>query len=167
MCVLTYIHEIPAIYLIEQRLGRPCPMIWTSLDRFRDAGLLLMRLGLGTLFITIHGGRKLLGGPERWEAAGEAIQYFGISFLPVMWGFLAGIFELVGGLFLLLGLLFRPATLMILVVMIVAATSQFVEGTGSPYWPVEIGIVMIALFFVGPGAYSLDERFKRRSRVGF
>lgn len=142
-------------------------MIWMSLDRFRDFGLLLLRLGLGGMFIVVHGGRQLAGGPERWERVGEAMQSFGVYVLPMMWGFAAGAFEFVGGILLVLGLLFRPATLMILSVMVVATVSEFQNPTGTPYWPLEIGIVMIALFFVGPGRFALDERFSRPRSLRF
>ncbi len=142
-------------------------MIWTSLDRFRNFGLLLLRIGLGGMYIVFHGGRKLAGGPDLWEQVGEAMTHFGIDFLPMMWGFTAGAFELIGGILIVLGLLFRPAVLMILSVMIVAAQAEMMNPSGTPLWPIEMGIVMIGLFFIGPGSFAIDERFKARPRLRF
>lgn len=143
------------------------PMIWTSLDRFRNFGLLLLRIGIGGMYIVIHGGRKLAGGPELWENVGGAMSNFGIDFLPMMWGFAAGAIELIGGILIVLGLLFRPAVLMILSVMIVAAQAELLNPAGTPFWPIEMGIVMIGLFFIGPGSFAVDERFKARSRLRY
>ena len=38
---------------------------WSFLDRYRDLGLLVMRVGLGLSFMA-HGWPKLVGGPETW-----------------------------------------------------------------------------------------------------
>ncbi len=41
-------------------------MILRSLTRYRDAGLLILRIGIGIMFL-YHGAPKLIGGPEKWE----------------------------------------------------------------------------------------------------
>ena len=38
-----------------------------------DVGLLIMRIGLGLCFVTLHGGPKLLAGPEKWTMIGGAM----------------------------------------------------------------------------------------------
>ena len=81
--------------------------ILSSLSKYSDLGLLIIRLGLGIMFI-MHGYPKLTGGPEMWEKIGGAMGNVGINFLPVFWGFLAAFAEAVGGLLFALGLLFRP-----------------------------------------------------------
>ena len=75
--------------------------IW---DRFRDVGLLILRLGFGFGFVWYHGGPKLLGGPERWTGTGDAIANFGLGGGFVFWGFLAALAEGLGGLLFALGL---------------------------------------------------------------
>lgn len=127
------------------------------LGRFRDEGLLLLRLGLGGMFL-LHGGPKLIGGPEKWEAVGRAVTYLGIDGGFAAWGFLAGLGEFAGGLALILGAWFRPACLLLTGIMAVAATSHFGRGEGlmGASHAVELGIVFCALALVGPGRFSLD-----------
>jgi uncharacterized membrane protein YphA (DoxX/SURF4 family) len=49
-----------------------------------------------------------------------------------------------------------PSSLMILLVMIPAAAMHIAGGHGAKaFYPIEIGVVMIALILTGPGRYSL------------
>lgn len=48
----------------------------------RDAGILVLRLGFGIMFM-FHGFPKILGGTEEWEKAGADMHTLGINFLPV------------------------------------------------------------------------------------
>ena len=59
-----------------------------SLERWRDHGLVLLRVGLGAMMIG-HGWPKIVDGPERWERLGAAMGTFGIDFTPAFWGFMA------------------------------------------------------------------------------
>src|SRR5690606_4128387 len=95
----------------------------SSLSKFRNTGLLLIRIGLGIMFI-MHGYPKLLGGPERWEGVGSAMGNIGITFLPIMWGLLAALAETVGGVCFLLGLFFRPMAIALAFTMFIAAISH-------------------------------------------
>lgn len=132
-------------------------MIWTSLSRYRDFGLLILRVGLGIFFI-LHGWPKLLGGPERWEELGNAMGNLGVTFFPVLWGFLAMAAELLGGLLLILGFLFRPACLLLFFTMIIA-TLYLLPGGDLSQWshPAKMAVVFAALLFIGPGRFSLDK----------
>ncbi|MCB9234705.1 MAG: DoxX family protein [Bacteroidia bacterium] len=127
----------------------------------RDFGLLIMRLGLGALFV-MFGYPKLFGGPDTWARLGKAMSHIGIDFLPHFWGFMAGFTELVGGVLIGLGLLFRPALTLLIVTMVVAAASHFGkgEGIGGASHAIEAGIVFISLFLIGPGKFSLDKQLK-------
>lgn len=143
-------------------------MLLHALDRYRDAGLLILRVGIGLAFALGHGGPKLFGGPERWRGVGGAAANVGLDFAPVFWGFMAAFAEFGGGILLILGLLFRPAAFLLLCTMIVAAVSHATGAIpGSPLHAVEAGVVFLALIFIGPGTYSLDARLSGNRRRGF
>ena len=44
------------------------------MDRYRDLGLLILRLGFGAAFFWYHGYPKLVGGPAMWERIGDAVE---------------------------------------------------------------------------------------------
>jgi putative oxidoreductase len=127
------------------------------LNRYRETGILVLRIGIGIMFI-LHGYPKLMGGPDKWESLGANMGNVGIGFAPVFWGFMAAFAEGVGGLLLLLGLLTRPACLLLFITMVVAAIKhnldegKFMAGAH----PTEDAIVFLSLIFIGPGKYSLD-----------
>jgi putative oxidoreductase len=136
-------------------------MLLTSLTRYRDHGLLLLRIGLGAAFVA-HGVPKLLGGPEVWAKLGKAMAHVGIDVFPVFWGFMAAASEGVGGILLALGLAFRPVTVLLALTMTVAAAMHI--GTAAPgAWfkeaahPLELAVVFYSLILIGPGRFSLDK----------
>lgn len=130
--------------------------------RFIDLGLLLLRLGIGAMFIA-HGWPKLKGGPELWEKIGQAMGNFGMDMWPTFWGLLATISEFGGGLLLMLGLFFRPACFLLLCTMIAAATAHFSRGDsfGEASHAIEAGILFLSLLLIGPGKYALSLRFRK------
>jgi putative oxidoreductase len=141
-------------------------MILTFLNKYRDIGLLILRIGLGCMFLFHHGAPKLFGGPERWERTGTAMGSIGIQFLPVFWGFMAAVAESFGGLCLILGLFFRPACILLTITMLVAASRHLSQGDGlrGADHAMEVGIVFLSLILIGPGKYSLDEKLSRYRR---
>ena len=133
-------------------------MVLTFLNKHRHIGLLILRIGLGVMFL-IHGGPKLFGGPEKWGKIGMAMASLGIGFMPTFWGFMGAISEFFGGICLILGLFFRPACILLTLTMIVAALSHFGrgEGLGGASHAIEVGIVFLSFILIGAGKYSLDE----------
>jgi putative oxidoreductase len=131
----------------------------SKLGNHRNFGLLLIRVGLGAMFI-YHGYPKLLGGPEGWAGLGASTKYVGITFLPVVWGLLSGLTETVGGLLIILGLAFRPACVFLVINLIVATATHFGKGEGlqGAAHAIEAAIMFAGLFFVGPGSYSVDKK---------
>jgi putative oxidoreductase len=93
-------------------------MMLNALDRYRDAGLLLLRVGIGLSYMG-YGAPKLSGGPPVWEELGQATRYLGITVAPTVWGFLAAMSEFLGGFALVVGGLFRFATIFLVCTMIV------------------------------------------------
>lgn len=130
------------------------------LGKYKDTGLLLVRVGLGISFLLLHGYPKLVGGPDMWKAVGGAMANVGIDFYPMVWGLLAGLVETLGGLFLVLGLFFRPTNILLSFTMLMAGVNHLAAGDG---WavasrPLELMVVFMALILIGPGKYSVDKR---------
>jgi len=130
-----------------------------NLGKYRNTGLLLLRLGIGIMFI-IHGFPKLAGGPDGWVKLGGSMKVAGIDFLPVFWGFMAAVSETFGGFLLIVGLFFRPALILLIITMIIAALVHFAKGDGlsGASHAIELGIVFFGLLFIGPGKYSVDKK---------
>lgn len=131
----------------------------SNLNNYRNTGLLIMRVGLGAMMI-YHGYPKILGGPEMWAELGGSTKYVGIHFLPVMWGFLATLTETLGGFLIIIGLVFRPASIFLMITLIVAAFTHFGKGEGmsGAAHAIELAVVFAGLIFVGPGKYSVDKK---------
>lgn len=124
--------------------------------RYGDMGLLILRIGIGFMFI-LHGYPKIMGGPDDWAKLGiKGMGSVGIHSFHAFLGFIAAISEFVGGILLALGLLFRPALFFKFITMVFAALSHITTGKGSPYHAIESGILLFSLMWIGPGYYSLD-----------
>lgn len=136
-------------------------MVLTFLNKYRDTGLLVLRIGIGLMFI-LHGAPKLFGGVEKWEKLGMAMATLGIGFAPAFWGFMAAISEFFGGICLILGVVFRPACILLTITMLVAAISHLSrgDGLGGASHAIELGIVFLSLILIGAGRYSLDEKLR-------
>jgi putative oxidoreductase len=133
--------------------------ILSNLSNYKNFGLLIIRVGLGCMFI-YHGYPKLFGGVHSWEGLGQSTKYIGIHFLPVVWGLLAALAEFFGGFLLIIGLAFRPACILILATLIVAVLTHLGKGDGlaEASHAIEDAIVFAGLLFVGPGKYSVDKK---------
>ena len=131
------------------------------LDHRRDLGLLLLRVGIGAMFMA-HGWPKLIGGPAKWETIGTATQSLGIAFAPVFWGFMAALAEFGGGLLLALGVGFKPACALLFCTMVVASAKHLGQGDGfgKASHAIEAAILFASLLLIGPGVYRL-KRFGR------
>ncbi|GAA4358618.1 DoxX family protein [Hymenobacter saemangeumensis] len=139
-------------------------MLLSNHYRFHDFGLLIMRVGLGIMFM-VHGYPKITGGPEMWAGLGGVMGQVGLGFAPAFWGLLAALAEFGGGLLLALGLGFRLACFGLLVTMIMATVMHLSAGDGFGDYShaLESSFVFLGLLLAGPGRYSLDERlFGRR-----
>ncbi len=132
-------------------------MIFRFLDKYRDIGLLTLRVGIGAMFV-LHGLPKLIAGPETWTMLGGSMKTLGVDFAPTVWGFMAAFSEFVGGLLLVLGFFTRPACFLLFSTMIVATMMHI--GKGDPFLKyshaMESGILFLSLILIGPGRYSLD-----------
>ncbi len=140
-------------------------MIFHKLDRHRDKGLLILRVGIGIMYMC-HGFPKLTAGPEAWTKLGGALSAVGINFAPTFMGFMAAISEFGGGLLLVLGLFTRPACFFLLITMVVAMLMHI--RSGDPFvkysHALESAILFFSLLFIGPGKISLDEKLSKKNR---
>ncbi|MDQ8006080.1 MAG: DoxX family protein [Pedobacter sp.] len=133
--------------------------IFDTLGKYRNTGLLILRIGLGAMMM-VHGLPKIMGGPDKWAALGGSMKVIGINFLPTFWGLMAALTEGMGGFLLLLGLFFRPVNMLLAFTMLIAALVHFGKGEGimGASHAIEVGIVFFSLIFIGPGKYSVDKK---------
>lgn len=124
--------------------------------------LFLIRVGFGIIFI-FHGFPKIAGGVDTWTWLGESMGLVGLGFAPAFWGFMAAISEFVGGILLVLGLLTRPAALLMAFTMLIAAIMHITGGDdlNTILHPLKGFVVFIALLYGGPGKYAIDNKWSR------
>jgi putative oxidoreductase len=127
----------------------------------KDVGLLLIRLGIGFSMMAFHGYTKITGGTELWAGVGANMGHLGIGFAPVFWGFLAAFSEFAGSILLILGVLFRPAALMLAFTMFIAILTHLNMPADAPRaglsgaaHAIELLVVYVGLFLTGPGRYA-------------
>jgi putative oxidoreductase len=135
-------------------------MVWAHLDKFRDLGLLLVRAVFGLYMAFGHGLGKITGGPEQWAQLGGVLEgILGFGFLPTFWGLMAALAEFVGALLVAAGLLARPAALVLVINMFVAAMAH-ITGVidGGPESAILYGVAFLGVLLTGPGAYSIDDQ---------
>ena len=135
---------------------------WIYSKDNKDLGLLLLRIGIGIAFMA-HGYPKLfLGGAEGLAKGLTAVGIPG----GVFGAYLAGAAEFFGGMALILGLFFRPTTVIMAFTMLVALTFHFSRGDEFKTYShaLESGIVFISLIFIGPGKFSIDKKLFEPAR---
>lgn len=93
------------------------------------------------------------------------MEHLGIGFGHGFFGFMASFSESVGGLLIGLGLLFRPACVLLVITMFVATASHYATGRGNPGHSAKNMLLFAGLLFIGPGKYSLDQWISDRRRV--
>ena len=127
------------------------------LDAWRPQMLSVLRIMSALLFMA-HGTMKHLGFPA---SEGPSAQAWSL-------GWIAGLFELVGGALLALGLFTRPVAFVLSGVM---AFAYFIAHAPESFFPVlnagdaAILYCFVFLYFVfaGPGPWSLDAALRRKS----
>ena len=125
-----------------------------------DWGILILRLGIGIMF-TAHGLQKafgLFGGPG---IKGFSQMLSGLGFAPaIYWAYLAAYTELLGGVFLIIGLYTRSSAAMLLVLIVIAAikvhlAKGFFLSNGGFEYPFVIAAACLSLILLGPGQFSI------------
>ena len=129
----------------------------TFLAKYREAGLLLIRVSIGLLFI-LYTAPALIGGPKAWGHFGTGASHFGLHSHVQVWGFLGALLGCLGGILMIFGLFFRIGVLFVLVLAIGHAIAVY-EGMGFRVAlpSIEMCFVLAGVLFVGPGKYSVDK----------
>jgi putative oxidoreductase len=136
-------------------------MIFKSLSNYRNFGLLILRVFVGVIF-ALYGTEKMLGGPELWNKIGSKITALHINFAPAQfWGFMAMLTEMLGGILLVVGFATRPVIPFMMFTMVVAIVSvlklsDFFSAVESIAFPTIMLGVLLSLFIMGPGKFSVD-----------
>lgn len=134
----------------------------TLLNKLRPLALLLLRLGLGIIFI-YHGFPKL------FTHMSEAVAAFPHMGFPSYFAYIAGIIEFFGGCLLIVGLFTRIAALLIAGEMAIAILKVHLPQGGplavnNYQLPLALAVGAFALVALGAGALSLDRLiFKDKS----
>ncbi|MBY0414163.1 MAG: DoxX family protein [Bdellovibrionales bacterium] len=123
---------------------------------FNEATLTILRVVTGLLMAGLHGSGKV---PPS-EGLIEGVGALGFPY-PAVFAWLAGLAELVGGIFLVFGFLTRPSALLIAFTMLVAA---FGKHAVDPWQVKELALLYMAIALVfttkGSGRFSVDHFIK-------
>jgi putative oxidoreductase len=123
-----------------------------------DSGLLGMRIMLGVVFM-FHGSQKLFGmfGGSGIEGFAGFLASLGMP-LPTLNAYMAGGAEFFGGLFLMIGVCARLASVPVTFTMLVAAFTVgkgFNVLSGGMEYPLTLAVVAAGLGLIGPGRFTL------------
>jgi len=122
----------------------------------RNAGLLFLRV-MGGAGIAIHGYHKVFGG-QMADFAKMAIEPMGFPF-PLVFAYLSGLTEFLGGIFIAVGLATRLAAFPLFFNMCVAVFMVHMRNK-DPLGKMEPALAYLtavgAILLTGSGAFSLD-----------
>jgi putative oxidoreductase len=128
-----------------------------------DAALLFMRLPVGAVFFA-HGAQKAFGwfGGPGFQ---NVVEMMSKTYPPIV-AYLVSFGEVAAGLGLIFGFLTRIAAAGMFIEMLGAVTlvhwkaGFFSQNKGFEF-PLTLCLVSLAILLLGPGAFSLDAKFKR------
>ena len=127
------------------------------LAKYREFGLLLIRVSIGLLFI-LYTAPALMGGPSAWAHFGAGARNLGLHSHFQIWGFVGALFGCVGGVLIIFGLFFRIGVLLLLILAVGHALGVTkAAGFRMALPSIEICFILAGILFVGPGAYSVDK----------
>ena len=135
-----------------------------ALFRRPELGLMVIRVSVGLIFV-YAGYNKFMAGKETLSMIGSNVKYIGLdvgtdTVSSLFFGIAAAGAEVLGGLLLSVGFLFRISSIFLFFTMLVATLYKL----DAPSWelssfgfPMIMGLVCIGLLFTGPGRYSLQK----------
>lgn len=126
-----------------------------------------LRIGAGITFAA-HGSQKLFGWFGGYGLEGTAGWMESIGLAPgILMAALAGGAEFFAGLLLIIGLLVRPAALLLAFTMLVAIVTVHLENgffmaTNGFEFALALLVISITLAIRGAGSFSIDKAFSSR-----
>ena len=124
-----------------------------NLDKFNDVAVLLLRIGVGLIFIVA--GWIKLNGIENTIGFFDSV---GIP-LPVVMAWVVAIVEFVGGIMVLAGFFTRYPALLLAIIMVVAIFTVKL-GAENPFQAMRLDLALLcmslALMVFGSGKISID-----------
>lgn len=127
------------------------------LGKYRETGLLLLRVSIGLIFILVCG-PVLLEGERHWAQFGSAMRVFNFHAHLDWWGFLGALAGCIGGILMVIGFAFRLGiVLTFLIALVHAIAFRHDHGLRNSIVPIEVCVVLVSLAFLGPGKYSVDK----------
>ncbi len=128
------------------------------LGKYRETGLLLLRVSIGVIFI-LFCAPVLFSGERHWAQFGSAMRVFNFHAHLAWWGFFGALAGCAGGILMILGFAFRFGVLLAFIVALVnaIAVSHYEHALVDKIAPIEIVLVLLCLSFIGPGKYSVDK----------
>lgn len=132
-----------------------------QLRAFSGWSPLILRLAVG-IVMAVHGWQKFSSGSDGWLGGGMLT---GLGFpAPVAFAWLVMLVELVGGIFLILGLFSRLSGILITIVLLVAIITVkskigLIAGQGGgagAELDLALAASALAVALLGPGGLSLD-----------
>lgn len=133
-----------------------------------ELSVLILRIFIGPCLI-VHGLGKLglvgPGGPQAMQGFIGWLESLGVPY-PSVQARLAMLAELAGGILIVLGLFYRPAALVCMVTLFVAALIGHKGGgyliTNSPpgnEYALNLAVTLLVMVLLGPGSLSFDSFF--------
>lgn len=134
--------------------------ILQSSERLKDFGLVAARLGIAFAFI--WPGINKVNNPE---GIGQMIQSMGVeATMATQLAFSIGVFEVLSGVLIALGVLTRPAAIFQIAILVGAqAIFGFNYAQGPAIWkdPALLGIAVMLLLY-GAGRFSIDSSISKK-----
>ena len=132
-----------------------------SLDKYRDYGILLIRLGFGLYMFFGHGWGKLMSFEQNYGAWADPLGMGPeISYILVVFA------EALCAIAVLFGAFTRYAAIPLLITMFVAA---FIVHINDPFQRMEMALLYLMIYgaiaALGPGRFSLDALLLNRARA--
>lgn len=132
-------------------------MLTYNTDKYADLAPLLLRIGVGLIFIYAGWG-KITG----IEGTQEFFGNIGIPLAGVM-AWVVAIVEFVGGILILVGFRIQlPALLMAIIMVVAILTTKLSQDEVFHAMRLDFLLLLasLALFTIGSGKYSLDKKLK-------